>query len=298
MWGLEERFSHYAVLYIKYIEIYRKLEECYDQIVHPQKRIFIKKVLESTICRICEIKKFLVFYNFRAGSIYVHLDGLLFDLKYDPSVIEIPVPRYFKEDDQIPVDLVFKEKVERDGKKKKKGKGKAKKKGKGKKKAADDDAPKKKILSMGEKEAQIDNVLMKRFDTTEPVEEVAYDPFTLDLEITASIRLIQKNERGRQGRGRYLDALQQITSELKTNENRKRMHNGKMQAPTKQEQEEQSAEIAQCRIRGILARKTIEKMRQEEMIFLGMTRKPKTEDEKKNDPIKASDETRANRKMI
>ena len=266
--------------------------------VHPQKRIFIKKVLESTICRICEIKKFLVFYNFRAGSIYVHLDGLLFDLKYDPSVIEIPVPRYFKEDDQIPVDLVFKEKVERDGKKKKKGKGKAKKKGKGKKKAADDDAPKKKILSMGEKEAQIDNVLMKRFDTTEPVEEVAYDPFTLDLEITASIRLIQKNERGRQGRGRYLDALQQITSELKTNENRKRMHNGKMQAPTKQEQEEQSAEIAQCRIRGILARKTIEKMRQEEMIFLGMTRKPKTEDEKKNDPIKASDETRANRKMI
>ena len=34
-WGLEEKFSHYAVLYIKYIEIYRKLEECYDQIVHP-----------------------------------------------------------------------------------------------------------------------------------------------------------------------------------------------------------------------------------------------------------------------
>ena len=99
------------MLYIKYIEIYRKLEESYDQIVHPQKRIFIKKALESTICRICEIKKYLVFYNFRAGSIYVHLDGLLFDLKYDPSVIEIPVPRYFKEDDNIPVDLVFKEKV-------------------------------------------------------------------------------------------------------------------------------------------------------------------------------------------
>jgi hypothetical protein len=25
----------------------------------------------------------------------------LFDLKYDPSIIEIPVPRYFKEDDRI-----------------------------------------------------------------------------------------------------------------------------------------------------------------------------------------------------
>lgn len=96
----------------------------------------------------------MVFYNFRAGSIYVHLDGLLFDLKYDPSVIEIPVPRYFKEDDQIPVDLVFKEKVERDGKKKKKGKkGGKNKKGKKKKASADDDGPKKKVLTMNEKEA-------------------------------------------------------------------------------------------------------------------------------------------------
>lgn len=195
---MEERFSHYAVLYIKYIEIYRKLEECYDQIVHPQKRIFIKKVLESTICRICEIKKYLVFYNFRAGSIYVHLDGLLFDLKYDPSVIEIPVPRYFKEDDQIPVDIVFKDKVERDGGKKKKGKKgkKGGKKGK-KKKTDDDDKEKKPVLTMAEKESQIDDALVKRFETSEPVEEVAYDPFTLDLEITSAIRLIQKNERGR-----------------------------------------------------------------------------------------------------
>ena len=165
--------------------------------MHPQKRIFIKKVLESTICRICEIKKFLVFYNFRAGSIYVHLDGLLFDLKYDPSVIEIPVPRYFKEDDQIPVDLVFKEKVVREGGKKgKKKKGGGKKK-KGKKKKDDDEGPKKKVLSILEKEEQIDAVLRKRFDSTDPVEEVAYDPFTLDLEITSAIRLIQKNERGR-----------------------------------------------------------------------------------------------------
>ena len=127
----------------------------------------------------------------------MHLDGLLFDLKYDPSIIEIPVPRYFKEDDQIPVDLVFKEKVDRDGKKKKKKGAKKTKKGKKKKSGADDDAPKKKMLSINEKEAQIDNVLMKRFDTIDPVEEVAFDPFTLDLEIVSAIRLIQKNERGR-----------------------------------------------------------------------------------------------------
>ena len=110
--------------------------------------------MESTICRICELKKYLVYYNFRPGSIYIHLDGLLFDLKYDPSVIELPVPRYFKEDDQIPIDIVFKEKVVREGAKAKKGKRRGKKGGKGKKKKKKaDDGPPKKVLSMNEKEA-------------------------------------------------------------------------------------------------------------------------------------------------
>ena len=75
--------------------------------------MFIKKTLECTISRICDIKKDLVLFNPRPKSIYVHLDQLLFDLKYDPSIIEIPVPRYFKEDDRIPVDVEFKEKVEK-----------------------------------------------------------------------------------------------------------------------------------------------------------------------------------------
>jgi hypothetical protein len=38
---------------------------------------------------------------------------------------------------------------------------------------------------------------------SEPVEEIVHDPFTLDMEIVSAIRLIQKNERGRQGRLRY-----------------------------------------------------------------------------------------------
>jgi hypothetical protein len=196
LWGIEEKFSHFAVLYIKYIEIYRKLEECYDQMVHPQKRIFIKKVLESTICRICEMKRYLMAYNYRPGSIYVHLDGLLFDLKYDPSVIEIPVPRYFKEDDNIPVDLIFKEKVERDGEKKKKGKKKKKKK-KGKKKKEDKPEDKEPPPSQSTKEYWINEVLKKRFESDDPVEEIVHDPFTLEIEFKLAIRLIQKNERGR-----------------------------------------------------------------------------------------------------
>ena len=61
---------------------------------------------------------------------------------------------------------------------------------------------------------------------------------------------------------------------------------------------DQSAEIVQNRIRGILARKEIEEMRQEEMIFLGMVRRPKTVQEQREDPILKSNETRRIRKEI
>ena len=54
------------------------------------------------------------------------------------------------------------------------------------------------------------------------------------------------------------------------------MHNGKLAARSEEETQAQAAEIVQNRIRGILARKEIEEMRQEEMIFLGMVRRPKT----------------------
>lgn len=71
-------------------------------------------------------------------------------MKYDPSILEIPVPRYFKEDDRIPVDIEFSEKVDKEEKKKKKKGGKKKKK----KKADDDDDKKKKkepVMSLDEK---------------------------------------------------------------------------------------------------------------------------------------------------
>lgn len=44
-------------------------------------------------------------------------------------------------------------------------------------------------------------------------------------------------------------------------------------------------------MRGILARKKVEGMRQDEMVFLGMARKPKGLEEMKNDPIQKMKET-------
>ena len=50
------RFQHYGPLYIKYIACYKKLEDCYDQLVHPQKRMLLKEMLENAMVRICELK--------------------------------------------------------------------------------------------------------------------------------------------------------------------------------------------------------------------------------------------------
>jgi len=96
-------------------------------------------------------------FNTRPGSIYVHLDQLLFDLKYDPSVIEIPVPRYFREDDRIPVELQWYDKVDK-GEKKKKGKKKPKKKAKKKTDDDDDGEKKKEPMRLDEKTQLMDNL--------------------------------------------------------------------------------------------------------------------------------------------
>ncbi|CAE6972278.1 DRC11, partial [Symbiodinium sp. KB8] len=91
----EPGFQHFALLYIKYLQIYRKLEECHDQMVHPQKRGSIKKVLKSTIIRILELKEQLITFNLRPLNRFVALDEVLTDLKLNPETVEWKVPRYF-----------------------------------------------------------------------------------------------------------------------------------------------------------------------------------------------------------
>ena len=44
-------FQKVAPMYIQYILTFHKLEECYDQIVHPQKRRLIRHVLDGTMGR-------------------------------------------------------------------------------------------------------------------------------------------------------------------------------------------------------------------------------------------------------
>ena len=55
-----------------------------------------------------------------------------------------------------------------------------------------------------------------------------------------------------------------------------KIREGLIKEPNKDQQETDAALFIQRHLKGILARKRIDDLRQEEMVFLGMSRKPKT----------------------
>jgi hypothetical protein len=108
--SVSEALQHWSCLYVKYLSIARSLESCYDGVVHPQKRVDIKLVLELVLSRVLELKAMLVKWQPAHPSLvapgaegplpweYVNLDDVLVDLKLPPKVLEVPVPRYFLEE--------------------------------------------------------------------------------------------------------------------------------------------------------------------------------------------------------
>ncbi|CAL8093243.1 unnamed protein product [Calicophoron daubneyi] len=85
-------FQTLATFYIKYIQVFRNIERCYDQFVHPQKRRLLKKVLDAVMGRFLEIKQEMVKLEL---SEYHYFDDLLVDFKLTPSDVEVPIPKYF-----------------------------------------------------------------------------------------------------------------------------------------------------------------------------------------------------------
>ncbi len=74
-------FQRLATFYVRYVQIFRQLEEAYDQSVHPQKRRAIRQVLDSVIGRVLELKNEMVEKEF---SEYHYMDDIIQDLKLTP----------------------------------------------------------------------------------------------------------------------------------------------------------------------------------------------------------------------
>ncbi|NXS87342.1 DRC11 protein, partial [Erpornis zantholeuca] len=81
-----------ATAYIQYLDIFRKLEEAHDHLIHQQKRAAVRQVLDGVIGRILEIKKEMVALE---KSECHHMDDILMELQRVPEDTDIPIPKYF-----------------------------------------------------------------------------------------------------------------------------------------------------------------------------------------------------------
>lgn len=108
-WTSKDWLNYYVNLYIKYIDILKRVDDSYDQIIHPQMRKSIKKFLENLLCRVNQIKAEMIFYNFPFPEVkpchYLFLDDYLIEMKLEPEALNIPIPNFFREsnteDDQM-----------------------------------------------------------------------------------------------------------------------------------------------------------------------------------------------------
>jgi len=82
-----------STLYVKYSLICNKLEQCYEQVIQPQKRLLIKRTLNASLGRVLELKHELVNIDL---SEYNYYDDVLIECGVTPQEAELRVPRYFR----------------------------------------------------------------------------------------------------------------------------------------------------------------------------------------------------------
>lgn len=204
-----------------------------DNIVHPQKRMDVKKVLELVIYRLIVLKHLLIKWNppypalGRGPFPYdtLNLDDVLVDLKLPASILEIKIPKYFVED---------------------------------RKKEIDD---RNKLVNAYYYNTRGTKPKVLQVDLLKFVSE------TLPLKLEDAIALIQKNERGRQGKKRA-----QLMKKLLKEEDNKSMFG--IANPKPDEDPEVAALDIQRVWRSFHTRKQIREEEDEELIYIGMRHPP------------------------
>nr|XP_023012366.1 IQ and AAA domain-containing protein 1 [Leptinotarsa decemlineata] len=95
-----------ATLYVRYILIVNKLSACVDQMVQPQKRKLIKKLLEAALGRLLELKSDLVEADLNE---YTHCGDVIEMLNLTPLDAELLTPSCFRKERRV--DLEYKKRL-------------------------------------------------------------------------------------------------------------------------------------------------------------------------------------------
>ena len=228
--SLYSAFVHSAVLYIRYLSVFRALEDVYDAIIHPQKRKDVRLTLELVMARVMELRRHLLLYSSSQPQAlstpdHVHLEPFLQSMRLPPSALEVPIPRYFTERPEAEEERKRREIVD---------------------KLCEENA-----VMWGTAGQEVGLVS----------EEMSAQLGLMNrLTREQAIKIIQKNERGRQGAMRA-----RLMKELKEDDARRRLRE-QGRAPTRDD----AAVLIQKTWRGYYARKRAGDEEVEELIFLGL----------------------------
>ncbi|XP_068220350.1 IQ and AAA domain-containing protein 1-like [Palaemon carinicauda] len=81
--------------YVRYLSIARRLDTCYDLLLHPQKRLLLRRLLDNTLGRVCELKHEMVAQDL---SDIQHCDNIMSELSLTPDDLVVPIPAYIRRD--------------------------------------------------------------------------------------------------------------------------------------------------------------------------------------------------------
>lgn len=109
--------------------------------------------------------------------------------------------------------------------------------------------------------------------STLPEEEEIEDDYLRDIDLDTAIRIIQKNERGRQGIDRGYQAIKKHKNDLKKRERDMKMHE-EIDMAGEDNKRGDAVIVIQKHFRGFTSREKVEKLREEEFIVLGMKKIP------------------------
>ncbi|XP_067647279.1 dynein regulatory complex protein 11 [Eurosta solidaginis] len=87
--------------YLRYIGIANRLEEVYDNMIQPQKRLLVRKLLDACLGRVIELKHDLVNIDLMEFS---YNDVVVGRLQLTPIDTELKIPRYFLRERQKEIE--------------------------------------------------------------------------------------------------------------------------------------------------------------------------------------------------
>lgn len=121
----------------------------------------------------------------------------------------------------------------------------------------------------------VDKFLIDLKETNLPEQEIIEERSALDTNMETAIRIIQKIERGRQGIVRALKAAYYQKREIKKlNKKKEAQGNENFDFDDSENQKREQVIMIQKTIKGFMARKIVDKIREEELTFLGIIKKP------------------------